>query len=474
MAAYQKNYQEQAERVAVPVLKLTSEDIAGLAASTQREGFLPFDEGEIAMIADLCPNALLPDVKRFIYRASGLQLNPLYNEIHMEYKYSKGQPKATFVIHIDGYRKIANASGQFGGFKQVTGDDIQGKYIDTTIWRKDAPHPFEARVYFAEWEGDLYQKKPYHMVAKCGAAFCYKIAFPVSGLTSEDENDAWSDPGRGAEPEQQRQAASAYTVTEMKLTTPEQAGGRVPPVPMPPPPPVQPTPQPTATAEPPRPVPGTPPLIDVEAEKQALKAEWKDIAGRLTAIGVTKADFDFYYAGYYMQRGIEKPTPLQTVEALRNAEAWIKENGSDEFFAKVRPEPNSADAWAADPAVKAALADVRATFPAWSPGLCKVAALWCSDQLREANQLDAFLINSGLNAQTAPGKLEAFLAITRHMVVSAGPSVVKYAEVNDVPFSALEFDLSKIVAMDIRFSPDVPRNAVTQAFQSLAQRGKAA
>ena len=61
--AYQQNQrtnEPQQVREQVPDLKLTTEQLAELSAMTKRDGFLFFDEQEIAMILDLSPRCYHP------------------------------------------------------------------------------------------------------------------------------------------------------------------------------------------------------------------------------------------------------------------------------------------------------------------------------------------------------------------------------------------------------------------------------
>lgn len=151
----------------VPVLTISAEQMAELLKVSNGK----FQDFEIEMIADSNRACYYQDFRRFIYRSAKLELDPLANEIHLEYRVGReGKPQAQLFVHIDGYRRKAAESGERGGFSQALGDDAHGKYVETTLWRKDTAQPFVSRVYFTEFltPGQmLHNKMQYHMVSKC-------------------------------------------------------------------------------------------------------------------------------------------------------------------------------------------------------------------------------------------------------------------------------------------------------------------
>ena len=177
----------------VPVLTISAEQMAELLKVSNGA----FQDFEIEMIADSNRACYYPDFRRFIYRSAKLGLDPLANEIHLEYRVGReGKPQAQLFVHIDGYRRKAVETGQRGGSSQVLGEDSHGKYVETTLWRKDTEQPFVSRVYFDEFltPGQmLHNKMQYHMVAKCGSANAYREAFPFGGgdIHSVEEGQLW-------------------------------------------------------------------------------------------------------------------------------------------------------------------------------------------------------------------------------------------------------------------------------------------
>ncbi len=477
----ERTTQDRQERQTLAPLTLTPEQVAQLSAMTKREDFLFFAPDEVEMILDLSNPCMLPDFRRFLYRAAGLGLNPLHNEIHMEYKWSRNQPKATFVLHIDGLRKIADRTGQRAGFSQKPGMDERGEYVESTVYRKDCEHPFVSRVYCQEFmqtgEYSLYKTKPYHMVAKCGEAFAYKQAFPVSGLNTEDEVEVWpTDQGprdntRETGPRLvQDPQASPYVVAEKQAE--KQASEPAPQV----------QPQTQNASQPPIAAAFGP---NGPTSTQPPRPLHQVIADRLKALGVEKAEITDF-VNWHFRYPDGKLTQDQYIEAFTRAENYLKEHSIGEFrenLAQARAEraewlakqqqsgqqPAQQAAGAGDPVLGKITEQVIAKFPRWSPELVRIAALWCLDQVKDPGALDAFLIALGITPETPPGRIEALLAISRHMAMSSGLAILEYSRKTNEPLSWIEHQLSQAVGKPIRFARDIAPNAVTDAFQALAQ-----
>lgn len=269
------------------------------------------------MIAELSPEAYYSDFKRFIYRCSELGLNPLQNDAHLDYRFHQNKARALTVIHIDGYRKIADQSGELDGFDQELGQDARGEFVKTTIWRKGRVHPFVSRVYFDEFmqsgEYSIYRSKPYHMVSKCGAALCYKIAFPVSGMTLEEEAESWIDPAETDTIAASRKPAdNPYTVAESgpdsePESSPEPADDD------------QPEPAPTA------------PAPSVKSDREV----YSEIANEMLTMGVEAATIKNFLDRYFGDDKKSRKDPKANIEAIRLARDFVKEKGTPAFRAQV-------------------------------------------------------------------------------------------------------------------------------------------
>lgn len=456
--------QDQAPREQVPPLKLTAENLKELEAITNRDGFTPFDSIDLTMMAEQVGVGRYGDFRMFIRRASSLGLNPLDNDIHMEYKYSKGQAKPMFFVHIDGWRKIADQNGELDGFKQVPGQDENGRYIDTIIWRKGRSHPFESRVYMGEFSGQLHGTMPMHMLGKVGEALGYKRAFPVSGVMSDGEVEAWREREPDTEPTpskpEQQQAPTGvtnvggYAVAEKKDPAPATEAPKQEQV----------TPAATTAAA---------PAQGQEAQPEDPKQTFKRLFSGIVALGVTKQELETFQGVYFAG---QKPGPAEYIALYEKLTEVFKDPTVVESF---RSDPAAAaqvlgdeDApaeatEAEDPALIAARNGVAEKFPNWTPELIRLGSMWCADRMQSAAQLDAFLIANGM--QTAPpGRVEAFLSITRHFTLPFAPKILAYAKRTQMPLSEIERQIEVSAGVSPR-DPSADAKAVRETLAGMAK-----
>ena len=258
--------------------------------------------------------------------------------------------------------------------------------------------------------------------------------------------------------------------------------------------PAQPAPATVLTAEPSTAAPEAPtnpypvaekataPATDPPAAKKQ-PAPSKVIADRLIAMGVTTDEL-IEWTRYKFPDITGKPTKEQYVESFTAAEEGIKANSVEQFkqFLADRrmiipTQPNvstetKSDVFTQDPAVVNALAQVSAKWPIWGMDLKKIGALWCADQVKDAEALGAFLITAGITPTTAPARIEAFLAITRHLAVSMSAVLIKFSKDSGNPMSMIEDELSKAIGQPIRFATDLPKDAVFNAFEAMRGQKK--
>lgn len=152
--------------------------------------------------------------------------------------------------------------------------------------------------------------------------------------------------------------------------------------------------------------------------------------------------------------------------AFTALEQWLETHTIEQYRAQLAAPP-AQDPTPADPAVAEATKQICAKWPGWSPELVKIAALWCADQVKDANVLDACLISVGVKPDTSLGKIESLLAISRHMAMGSMIAVTNYAKLSQDPLGLIEEQLSKAVGKPIRFAMDLPPNAVADAFQAM-------
>lgn len=454
--AYQQN-QNQGQRPALPPLVLTPAQIKELVALTQKDGYTPFDALEIEMMATDAPaGAKFADFRKLVYLASSKGLNPLQGDVHLEYRNDReGGAKAAFVTHLDGNRKLADATGEMDGFSQLRGQDENGWYVETTINRKGRARPFVFRAYFKEFcqtksGGEptyIWSTKSYHMTAKCSANACLKWAFPreIAGLTTEEEAESFFDgsasPGQlPADP-----APAPYVVAE------------------------KPAPAPPPSA----PAPAPPPAETPAAQALDPKAEYKAIAGALfERTKCSGKDIKIFCDALI---GDSPKDPANYLKAVKALDAFLTQNPAavDDFKfdpAKLAaqmttPEPLAAQGdLLADPAVSAVKEKIREKLK-FGGELLDVAAVWCADWMRDADQLRSYLeANDMLTAP--PGRVEAFLAITRH-VNGRASDLMAFFKKSGTPLSEVEAKLSKMAGYPIRFAPQIEEAWVSDSLTAI-------
>lgn len=197
------------------------------------------------------------------------------------------------------------------------------------------------------------------------------------------------------------------------------------------------------------------------------------IAERLQTAGVTPDELKqvVRFTFGVLPEG-QRYTQQQYVDAFTEAEKIIKEIGLEKFRAGLanaeKPAPATAPlaesvVFSTDPAVVEARKQVSTKWPMWQTELVNVASLWCADQVKDVGALDAFLISAEVTGTTPPGRIEALLAIARHLAIGSLPSLIGYAKASKKPMSMIEADLSTAVGKPIRFALDLPADAVAIA-----------
>lgn len=202
------------------------------------------------------------------------------------------------------------------------------------------------------------------------------------------------------------------------------------------------------------------------------------IAERLQAAGVTPDELKKVVRVMFgvLAEG-QRYTQQQYVDAFTEAEKVIKEIGLEKFRGglanadKPAPAPTAPAAesvvFSTDPAVVEARKQVSAKWPMWQVELVNVASLWCADQVKDVGALDAFLISAEVTSTTPPGRIEALLGISRHLVIGSLPNLINYAKSSKKPMSMIEAELSTAIGKPIRFALDLPDAAVAIALGTM-------
>jgi len=165
----------------------------------------PFTRDQVDLIkATVAKGSTDPELQLFLYTCKRTGLDPLTRQIHAVKRWDSSQGVNVMSIQtgIDGYRLVANRTGQHMGTTDVTYD------------REDADHPSWAKVTVyrqvngeiceftatARWseyvalkkDGQpmaLWKKMPYLMLGKCAEALALRKAFPqeLGGIYTFEE-----------------------------------------------------------------------------------------------------------------------------------------------------------------------------------------------------------------------------------------------------------------------------------------------
>lgn len=157
----------------------------------------------------LAPRAV---VESFLYQCRRTGLDPLSRQIYCIPRTSRGSVQWTTQVSIDGFRVIAEQSGEYAGQGDIEWFTAEREWVDVFIPANKDDHPLAARasVYrkgfdqpiraVANWDAyaqtdykgnvtSMWQKMGALMLGKCAEALALRKAFPqdLSGLYTSDE-----------------------------------------------------------------------------------------------------------------------------------------------------------------------------------------------------------------------------------------------------------------------------------------------
>lgn len=159
-----------------------------------------FKPSELALITNTVAKDATPEeLKLFLYVAGKRGLNPLTRQIH----FVKRKEQGTIQTGIDGFRLIAQRTGQYAPSGKATQFEVdkQGKLVSATVYGNkivnSTAFEFSATAYFDEYaprlpNGQLFPmwlKMPRTMLEKCAEAKLLRKGFPeeLSGLYADEE-----------------------------------------------------------------------------------------------------------------------------------------------------------------------------------------------------------------------------------------------------------------------------------------------
>jgi phage recombination protein Bet len=154
---------------------------------------IDFTTDQIDLIKkQIAPNANDNELKLFLYQAKRTGLDPLTRQIYCIHR----GDKMTIQTSIDGFRVIAERSGDYGGQDEPIFTEKDGKLFSckVTVYRFKGDIRYPASVGIAIMNefnagGPVWQKMPHTMLSKCAEAVALRKAYPqdLSGLYTGDE-----------------------------------------------------------------------------------------------------------------------------------------------------------------------------------------------------------------------------------------------------------------------------------------------
>lgn len=170
---------------------------------TKEIALVNFNEEQIKLIkTQIAPEATENELGLFLYQAKRTGLDPLTRQlycIHRSTKDARGNwvKKMTIQTSIDGFRVIAERSGDYGGQDEPIFNEQDGKLISCkiTVYRFRGEVRYPAAVGVAYWSeycqesSPMWKKMPHTMLAKVAEALALRKAYPqdLSGLYTGDE-----------------------------------------------------------------------------------------------------------------------------------------------------------------------------------------------------------------------------------------------------------------------------------------------
>lgn len=203
----------------------------------QQQAVEVWDEQKLALMHEqLAPDLSPSEFALFVEVCQATGLNPFTREIYAIVRRNGQERKVTYQTGIDGYRKLALASGRYAGSRTYW-CDASGRWTD--VWLSDEP-PAAAKVIIQTPDGgefehvalyreyvqrnrsgevtDMWKRMAANQLAKCAEAGALRKACPAvfKGIYVEDELHQADNPppqveprGRGAAREMMRDGTMA-------------------------------------------------------------------------------------------------------------------------------------------------------------------------------------------------------------------------------------------------------------------------
>lgn len=168
----------------------------------------PWTAKQVALIKNtVAKGADMDELHLFLYTAKKVGLDPLAKQIYFnKFRNKDGSSTMTIITGIDGYRSIAERTGQLAGIDDAIFDDgnkneagkepVNPSKATVTVYRMVSGQrvAFTASARWKEYvvggnKGFMWTKMPYNQLAKCAEALALRKAFPndLLSLRTDDE-----------------------------------------------------------------------------------------------------------------------------------------------------------------------------------------------------------------------------------------------------------------------------------------------
>ncbi len=196
--------------------------VEGIVKIIEDKTIAPYDafgkmsKSQVALIkSTIAKGASDDELKLFVQVCKGAQLNPFLKQVHLIPRWDSrsGKEVRTIQVSIDGFRSIAESSGNYAGNDDPIFVETQELKIKkgqatvtintpvkatATVYKMVAGQkcPFTATARWSEYYpgermGFQWHTRPYLMLGKCAEALALRKAFPklLSGMYAQEEMD---------------------------------------------------------------------------------------------------------------------------------------------------------------------------------------------------------------------------------------------------------------------------------------------
>lgn len=215
---------------------------------TPQDAFGKLTKSQLALIkTTIAKGASDDELRLFVQVCKGANLNPFLKQVFLVPRWDSklGVETRAIQVSIDGFRSIAESSGNYAGNDDPVFDGEQVIKVGSDKFTKEVTHPLTAKVTVykmvggqkceftatARWSeyypgpkmGFQWHTRPFLMLGKCAEALALRKAFPklLSGMYAQEEMDKSVQLDSGVEKTQKgmntlMKALEKATLTDLK------------------------------------------------------------------------------------------------------------------------------------------------------------------------------------------------------------------------------------------------------------------